>query len=91
MNINEIANKIFLNFTEEESQEVAKQITILNAEMEVLNQINTDGVEAMDMPFELNENSLRLDEAGAVLTVDELLANAPDTSENYVRIVKVVG
>ncbi|NLY62964.1 MAG: hypothetical protein GX074_03810 [Erysipelothrix sp.] len=91
MNINEIANRIFLNFNEEESKKVENEIEILNKEIAVLNDINTDDVLAMDMPFELNENTLRLDEAGPVLTVEELLANAPDASENYVRIVKVVG
>ena len=91
MNINEIANRIFLNFNEEESKKVENEIEILNKEIAVLNDINTDDVLAMDMPFELNENTLRLDEAGPVLTVEELLANSPDASENYVRIVKVVG
>ena len=60
MNINEIANRIFLNFNEEESKKVENEIEILNKEIAVLNDINTDDVLAMDMPFELNENTFKI-------------------------------
>lgn len=91
MNIKEVANKIFIDFSETEIKEVTKQIGILNEEVEYLNTIDTSMVEAMDLPFELNENEIRFDTVGEVLTVEELLENAPDKSEDYVRIVKVVG
>ena len=83
--------KIFIDFSETEIKEVTKQIGILNEEVEYLNTIDTSMVEAMDLPFELNENEIRFDTVGEVLTVEELLENAPDKSEDYVRIVKVVG
>lgn len=91
MNIKEVANKIFIDFTETEIEEVTKQIDIINEEVEFLNSIDTSNTEAMDLPFELNENEIRFDTVGEVLTVEQLLENAPDKSENYVRIVKVVG
>ncbi|NLC33890.1 MAG: Asp-tRNA(Asn)/Glu-tRNA(Gln) amidotransferase GatCAB subunit C [Erysipelothrix sp.] len=91
MNIKESAHKIYLDFTAEESEEVLKQIKILNEEVDFLNTIDTEHVEAMELPFTLNENELRMDTEGDVLSLEDLLSNAPDASENFVRIVKVVG
>ncbi len=85
-----LASKIFIDFSEEEWKEVDKEFEIFNEELKHLKAINTDNVEAMDLPFTLNENNMRMDTEGEILTVEELLSNAPDKSEEYLRIVKVV-
>ena len=45
-----------------------KQIKILNEEVDFLNTIDTEHVEAMELPFTLNENELRMDTEGDVLS-----------------------
>ena len=91
MDIKTLANKIFLDFSEEEWETINNEFELLEQEIKSLNEINTEDVEAMDLPFTLNENALRMDTEGEVLSVEELLENAPDQSEDMVRIVKVVG
>lgn len=91
MSIKTLASNIFLDFSEKEWEIVEQEFASFEKEVELLNKIDTDGVEAMDLPFTLNENVLRMDTEGEVLTVEELLENAPDASEDMIRIVKVVG
>lgn len=91
MELKTLASKIFIDFSEEEWEMVNEEFELFEEQLKALHEINTEGVEAMDLPFTLNENSLRMDTEGDVLTVEELLENAPDHSEDMVRIVKVVG
>lgn len=91
MSIKTLASNIFIDFSDSEWEVVNREFESFEKELELLNIIDTDGVEAMDLPFTLNENALRMDTQGEVLTVEELLENAPDHSEDMVRIVKVVG
>lgn len=91
MSIKTLASNIFLDFSEKEWEIVEQEFASFEKEVELLNKIDTDGVEAMDLPFTLNENVLRMDTEGEVLTVEELLENAPDASEDMIRIVRVVG
>ena len=90
MDIKSLSKSIYLNFSEEEYKEVEKIVDQLKLDVEVLQKIDTSKTEAMDLPFTLNENELRMDNLGEVMTCEELLSNAPDKSENFVRIVKVV-
>lgn len=90
MDIKALSKSIYLDFSEEEYKEVEKIVDQLNLDVEILQAIDTTNVEAMDLPFTLNENELRMDNLGEVMSSEELLSNAPDKSENFVRIVKVV-
>lgn len=91
MELKTIAKNIYLGFSDEEWNHVNKEFKILEEELEVLNQIDTDGVEPMDLPFTLNENSLRMDDQGEVLAAEDVVLNAADKQDNMVKIVKVVG
>ncbi len=91
MDYKNIAKNIFLDFSEDEWKEMEKEFEVFNQEIKRLNTIDTVGVEAMDLPFTLNENALRMDTEGDVLAVEDIIENAPDHSEGMVRIVKVVG
>lgn len=86
-----VAQKIFLGFTEKEWETVDYEFSILEKDVEFLNSIDTEGVESMDLPFEVNENSLRIDDEGFVLKAEDVVLNAADKENNMVKIVKVVG
>lgn len=91
MEIKTLASKIYVDFNEEELNNVEQLIKDFDAELDILNSINTEDVVPMDLVFELNENSLRMDDQGPVLSVEEVLANAAEADDNMVKIVKVVG
>ncbi len=91
MNIKTLAQNIYLGFNDEEWESVETLFENFENEVIALNEINTENVKSMHMPFELNENSLRMDEVGSVLSVEEVLLNAADSENNMVKIVKVVG
>lgn len=91
MEIKTLASKIYVDFNEEELNNVEQLIKDFDAELDILNSINTEDVVPMDLVFELNENSLRMDDQGPLLSVEEVLANAVEADDNMVKIVKVVG
>lgn len=55
-----------------------------------LDKINIDNLTPADWPFDLEVNYLREDEVKDLLTSEQVLENAAQTQENYVKYVKVV-
>lgn len=78
-----------LELTPEEKQTFSSQLEQVLAHMQVLNSLDTEGVEPTAHAFHL-ENVLDEDEPTAPLSVDDALRNAPARRENYVVVPKVV-
>ena len=59
--------------------------------MDFINQnINTDGVENMDFPFEVINTYLRDDEVIEEYPREEILKNAKEVEANQIKVLKVV-
>lgn len=86
-----IALKTMFRLTDEEMPDMLKEYDVFMHHVQALEAINTDGVEPLCFPYELETTFLREDEANDVVAVDELLSNGPDVVENQIRVPKVVG
>ena len=66
------------DLSEQEIDELQEEFKVLVSQMELLEKIDTDGVEPMIYPFEAETSYIREDEVAHVLTAEAALRNAAD-------------
>lgn len=85
-----LANQIMFDLSDQEVEDLQNDFKTMIQQMEILNEINTEGVEPMAYPFENETHYLRDDKVSNVLTQDEALKNAPKVGGQQVIVPKVV-
>lgn len=91
--INEYANKLIFDLTDEEANELLEEFDAINRSMEMIDNIpNLDKIEPLHFPQDsIVSNNLRQDnESGNILTKDAL-KNCGDVLEDVAVVPKVVG
>lgn len=89
IDIDYVAKLARLELTPEEKRTLSTQLEQVLGHMQLLNAVDTEGVEPTAHAFHL-ENVLDEDEPAPTLTPDEALRNAPARRDNYVVVPKVV-
>ena len=74
-----------------EAQDIKNEFDVLIDQMDLLNKIDTEGIEPMVYPFDEETSFMREDVADQVLPVQEVLKNAPKTKNGFFVTQKVVG
>ena len=74
-----------LRFSEEETEEMAGELSAILDHVDLLASVDTEGVEPTTHVVELL-NVLRDDVPGAELTVEQALANAPESEDGAFRV-----
>ncbi|MCY4525578.1 MAG: Asp-tRNA(Asn)/Glu-tRNA(Gln) amidotransferase subunit GatC [Anaerolineaceae bacterium] len=87
--VREIAALARLDLDESEVALFAKQLSACLDHFRMLQGVDTDHVEPTASVLPLR-NVLREDEAGAALTAEEVIANAPDADEGQFRVSAVL-
>ncbi len=85
-----VAELARLKFKEEEIGEFQQQLNDILGYVEVLNEVDTEGVEPLISVHD-GMNRLREDQVRESLTVEEAMRNAPETSDGALIVPKVVG
>lgn len=85
-----LALQLRFELSEDEAKAIADEFGILIAQMDLLNQIDTQGIEPMVYPFETETSFLREDVVAKVFTQEEALSNAPKTKNGFIVTQKVV-
>lgn len=85
-----LANDIMFEISDEEAEELKDEFQLLLDQIEVLNEIDTDGVEEMIYPFEAETTFLREDTCARVITQQEALSNVKSAKAGHVHVPKVV-
>ena len=89
--LQESANKLLINLTDEELNSLLSDFEILISQMKLIGDIpGVDEVEPMTFPFELTNEYLRDDVPESPLLKDDVLKNAQDVVDNQIRLPKVV-
>ena len=89
--LKEYAHKLMFDMDEEEYQTLQEEFDVILEQMELIEKIpNIKEVEPMTFPFALEEATLREDEIGDYLTVDEVLSNVKHQVRDQVKVPKVV-
>lgn len=85
-----LANDIMFHIDDQEAQELQQEFDTLLKQIDVLNEIDTEGVEEMIYPFEAATSFIREDDVKQVLTQEEALSNVSSAKAGHVHVPKVV-
>lgn len=78
-----------ITLTEEEEKKVGDELQDILTYIDMLNELDTDGVEAMSHCFPVT-NVMREDEVQPSMTPDEITANAPESQDGCFVVPKTV-
>lgn len=84
-----VADLARLQFSEEETEKMAGEMSKILDFMETLEEVDTGDVEPLEHVIEL-EYRLREDEAKEPLSHEDALKNAPDADSDYFRVPRVI-
>lgn len=85
-----LANKLMFNLNDQEAQELVEEFETLTKQLELLEAIDTTGVEEMIYPFEEETSFIREDVVSNVISQKEALENAPKSKQGHFVVPKVV-
>ena len=85
-----LANAIMFNLSDEEAIDIVNEFSTLNKQLELLQKVDTEGVEPMIYPFEQPTSYLREDDESRVITREEALSNVEESKEGHFVVHKVV-
>ncbi len=88
--LRKLANDVMFDLNDQEISELQEEFDIYLKQMELLNRIDTEGVEEMVYPFEAPTTFIRDDEHEYALSAADALANAPKVTANHIVVPKVV-
>ena len=87
--VRHIAALARVGMTEDDVQRMREEMSHILENFDVLDQVNTDGVEPTGHSVELTR-VMRDDEASESLPIDDVLANAPAREDDLIRVRAVL-
>ena len=88
--IKDLASRLMFKLSDEEAQLIVDEFELLDKQLSILNEIDTEGVEEMIYPFDVETSLLREDEVSHVLDKELALSNATKVKEGHIVVPKVV-
>ncbi|QHX36365.1 Asp-tRNA(Asn)/Glu-tRNA(Gln) amidotransferase subunit GatC [Spiroplasma sp. BIUS-1] len=88
--LKELQDDVMLDLSEEELKNILKYENDILQKFEKVLSIDTEGVEELHYPFDLNKTYLREDEEISLLEKEDVLKNAPSVDGDFITITKVV-
>jgi aspartyl-tRNA(Asn)/glutamyl-tRNA(Gln) amidotransferase subunit C len=84
-----VAKLARLTITDDQRKQFAKQLSSILTYAEQLNKVNTNNVEPTSHVLPLS-NVFREDQARASLSVDAVVANAPEKEGHFFKVPKII-
>ena len=78
-----------ITLTEDEEKKVGNELQDILTYIDMLNELDTDGVEAMSHCFPVT-NVMREDEVQPSMSADEIVSNAPESQDGCFVVPKTV-
>ena len=78
-----------ITLSEDEEKKVGNELQDILTYIDMRNELDTDGVEAMSHCFPVT-NVMREDEVAPSMSPDEIVANAPESQDGYFVVPKTV-
>ena len=88
--LKQLANQVMFELSDSECEELQEDFETYLSQLDLLNKIDTEGVEEMVYPFETPTVYIRDDENTYTISQEDAMKNVPNSSENYVVVPKVV-
>ena len=90
--VNDYADKLLIGLTEEENQMVLDEFEIIDANIDLINEIpNIENVEPMTHALDNFECDFREDVVEESIPIDDLLSNCDETDGDEVEVPRMVG
>ena len=87
--VEKLANLARLFLTDDEKKQLSKELSVILEYMDTLNELNTSNIKPLSHPLDL-VNVFREDELGESLSTEDALKNAPDKTDKYFKVPKVI-
>ena len=88
--LKKLANQVMFELSDSECEELQEDFETYLCQIDLLNKINTDGVEEMVYPFETPTVYLREDEEDHTITQQQAMSNATKSVQGHFSVPKVV-
>ena len=88
--VEHIAKLARLEFNEQQKEKLTQEMNDILGYIEKLNEVDTSNVEPLSHVIELS-NVMREDEVKPSLSQEEALKNAPEKTEKFFKVPKVIG
>lgn len=88
--VRHVATLARLDFSEEEEEQMAEEMSQILEYVEKLDELDTSGVQPMSHVLDVT-NVFREDEIKSRIDQEQALAPGPETDDDYFRVPKVVG
>lgn len=89
--LHDLARKTMFELTDKEMDHLKEEYIRLNESVDILNTIDTESVEPLAFPYEVETTFLRDDEEIYKLEREDALSNASSIQDGQVKVPKVVG
>ena len=88
--VQELANDLMFSVNDDEINDIIKEFDSLDKMISFFDSINTDGVEEMVYPFDIETTYLRDDKEDHKISQEDALANVKKTKQGHILVPKVV-
>ena len=88
--IKELALDLMFEVSDEEALDIQNDFVLLDEMLKLFETIDTDGIEEMVYPFDVETSFLRDDEVSNVISQEEALSNVAKVKQGHVVVPKVV-
>ena len=85
-----LARQLMFDFSDEEIEWIVGEFKTLSTQLALLDKIDTEGVEEMIYPFDVEIEHMREDKVDHLLTRDEVLSNVEEKIEGHFVLPRVV-
>jgi len=85
-----LAKQLMFDLSDEEADDIIAEFHTLESQLQLLEKIDTNGVEEMIYPFEQPTSFMREDEPKDMLSQEDALANVSRVKQGHVVVCKVV-
>ena len=85
-----LAHQLMFDLSEQEANDIVKEFDTLNSQLQLMDAVDTEGVEPMVYPFEEATSYLREDEVTNVISQEEALKNVDKNLEGHFVLPRVV-
>lgn len=91
MMLKALGRKTMFNVSDDEMPALREEYNVFMSHVQALAAIDTEGVEPLAFPYEIETTFLREDEANHIISREEALKNAKSVQEQQIKVPKVVG
>lgn len=88
--LKKLSNQLMFDLNDQELNELSHEFQTYLEQIDLLDKIDTENVEPMVYPFDTATAFIREDEQTYAISSEKALSNAPNKSQDYVIVPKVV-